>query len=92
MLAKCKSSLGEVIPPSKRYLGEADETDYSPLTIDESYFVYALLFIFDRVDFLVRVPGQPPFWVPSNLFDLADSKVPSGWELCITGSSADYRL
>ncbi|WP_458718228.1 hypothetical protein [Pseudomonas gregormendelii] len=92
MLAKCKSSLGEAIPPSKRYLGEVDETDYAPLTIGENYLVYALLFVFDRVDFLLRAPDQPPFWVPSNLFDLIDSEVPSGWEFCITQSSADYKV
>lgn len=92
MLAKCKSSLGEAIPSSKRYLGEVDETDYSPLAIGESYLVYGLLFIFDRVDFLVRASDQPPFWAPSNLFDLVDSKVPSDWEICITQSSADYKV
>lgn len=92
MRAICRSGLGDAIPPSKRYLGEVDKTSYSPLTIGESYLVYALLFIFDRVDFLVRAPDQPPFWVPSNLFDMVDSKVPAGWEFCITQSSADYRV
>lgn len=92
MLAKCKSSLGEAIPPSERYLGEIDKTDYSPLTIGESYLVYALLFVFDRVDFLVRAAGQPPFWAPSSLFDLVDSKIPSDWEICITQSSSDYKV
>jgi len=91
MLAICKSSLGDAIPLSKRYLGEVDQTNYSPLTIGESYVVYALLFIFDRVDFLVRAPDQPPFWAPSYLFDLIDSEVPAGWEFCITQSTADYK-
>lgn len=70
MLAICHASLGSAIPPAERYLKETDHTDYSPLCVGDSYVVYALLFIFDRVDFLVRAPAQPPFWVPSSLFNL----------------------
>ncbi|KJH79018.1 hypothetical protein UB23_00475 [Pseudomonas sp. ES3-33] len=58
----------------------------------KNFLVYALSFIFDRVDYLLRAPDQPPFWAPSNLFDLIDSQIPSGWEFCITQSSADYRV
>ncbi|MHC2148958.1 hypothetical protein ACVI9W_004940 [Pseudomonas sp. 210_17 TE3656] len=92
MRAICKSSRGEAIPPSKRYLGELDQTDYSPLMIGESYLVYGLMFIFDRVDFLVRAPGQPPFWVPGCLFDLIDARIPLGWEFCITQTRTEYAL
>ncbi|WP_124367161.1 hypothetical protein [Pseudomonas sp. R1-43-08] len=91
MLAFCRTNLGSAIPPRERYLGEVDETDYSPLCVGESYVVYALLFIFDRVDFLVRAPEQPPFWVPSSLFRLVDASVPAGWEFCITQSHPDYK-
>lgn len=52
--------------------------------------MYALLFIGDRVDFLVRAPAQPPFWVPSSLFNLVDSRAPAGWEFCMTKSRAGY--
>ena len=91
MLAICKSILGGDIPPSGRYLGEMDQTNYSPLIVGEGYMVYGLLFLFDRVDFLVRAPEQPPFWVPSHLFDLIDTKVPAGWEFRITQGCADYK-
>ncbi|NVZ70435.1 hypothetical protein [Pseudomonas costantinii] len=91
MIAICRSSLGEAIPPSKRYLGETDQTEYSPLVVGKSYAVYGLLFISDRVDYLVRTPDQPPFWVPGNLFDLADSGVPTGWEFCITHLRDGYK-
>lgn len=91
MLALCQANLGSAIPPKERYLGEVDQTNYSPLSVGEIYVVYALLFIFDRVDFLVRAPEQPPFWAPSSLFRLVDARVPAGWELCITQSCADYR-
>jgi hypothetical protein len=91
MLAICKSNLGSAIPSTERYLGEVDQTNYSPLNVGESYVVYALLFISDRVDFLVRAPEQPPFWVPSSLFHLVDARVSANWELCITQSRADYK-
>lgn len=92
MLAICKSNLGSAIPSAARYLGEVDQTNYSPLIVGDSYVVHALLFIFDRVDYLVRAPEQPPFWVPSSLFELVDATVSADWELCITQSRADYKI
>jgi len=91
MFALCQSNLGSSIPLDERYLGEMDQTDYSPLRVGENYEVYALLFVFDRVDFLVRAPEQPPFWVPNSLFRLVDSTVPSDWEFCITRSCVAYK-
>lgn len=91
MLAICHASLGSAIPPAERYLKETDHTDYSPLCVGDSYKVYALLFICDRVDFLVRAPAQPPFWAPSSLFKLVDSRIPIGWEFCMTKSHAGYK-
>lgn len=91
MLALCLANLGNAIPKKDRYLGEVDRTEYSPLVIGESYVVYALLFICDRIDFLVRTPEQAPFWAPSSLFHLVDARVPSGWEFCITQSRPDYK-
>lgn len=91
MLALCLANLGSAIPTKERYLGEIDQTNYSPLSIGENYVVYALLFIFDRVDFLVRAPEQPPFWAPSSLFRLVDARVSAGWEFCITQARPDYK-
>ena len=91
MLAFCQANLGSAIPTKERYLGEMDKTNYSPLSVGESYVVYGLLFICDRVDFLVRAPEQPPFWVPSSLFRLVDARIPAGWEFCITQSRPDYK-
>ncbi|WP_434572510.1 hypothetical protein [Pseudomonas sp. Z3-8] len=90
MLAFCLANLGNAIPSVQRYLGEVDETSYTPLCVGESYVVYALLFIFDRVDFLVRASEQPPFWAPSNLFRLVDTKIPANWEFRITQAHSDY--
>jgi len=92
MIALCTSILGMAIPSSKRYLGEMDQTDYSPLASGERYTIYGLLFISDRVDFLVRAPDDLPFWVPSYLFDLVDSSTPTGWEFCITQLKPDYKV
>lgn len=92
MLAICQHNFGSAIPQAERYLGEVDETDYSPLCVGASYVVYGILFIRDRVDFLVRAPEQAPFWAPSSLFKLVDANIPSGWEFCNTKNSNDYKV
>ena len=92
MFAKCKSNFGIAIPLAERYLRETDQTSYSPLVVGESYLVFALFFVFDRVDFLVSGPGSLPFWVPGNLFDLIDAKIPPGWELRSTRLDSDYKI
>lgn len=92
MLAICKSNSGSAIPLAERYLGETDQTSYSPLVVGEGYLVFALFFLFDRVDFLVSGPGQLPLWVPGKLFDLTDPKIPPGWEFCSTCLDSDYKV
>jgi len=69
-----------------------DQTNYSPMEKGEAYIIYAVLFIVDRVDFLVRAPQQPPFWAPSCLFDLVNSEIPAGWGFCDTRTNAEYRI
>ena len=91
MLAICRFNRGNAIPIAERYFGEMDQTDYSPLIIGNSYVVYALLFIFERIDFLVRAPEQPPFWAPGSLFELVDATIPSGWKFCVTQTHPNYR-
>jgi hypothetical protein len=51
-----------------------------------------LLFVRERVDFLVATPELSPFWVPSNLFDVVDASVPAGWEFCITNMRSGYSV
>lgn len=91
MLALCQANLGSAIPTKERYLGEVDRTSYSPLNVGDCYVVYAMMFISDRVDYLVRTPEQPPFWVPSSLFRLVDARIPAGWEFSITQMRPDYK-
>lgn len=91
MIATCHSNTGKALSKNKRHLGETDQTDYSPLKIGESYPIYALLFISNRVDFLIRHPEQNPFWAPSCLFNLIDPSVPAAWEICITHLRDDYK-
>lgn len=91
MLATCHSNSGSAIPLVQRYGEETDETDYSFLKVGSSYEIYALLFMLNRVEFLIRAPGVHPFWVPSCLFDLVYSQVPKNWELCFPNANADYK-
>ncbi|MPQ69199.1 MULTISPECIES: hypothetical protein [unclassified Pseudomonas] len=92
MRAICRSNCGSAIPMTERYWGETEKTDYSPLSIGDEYFIYALLFVSERVDFLVGVPGQFPFWVPSSLFELVDDEIPVGWKFCATQFHSDYKV
>lgn len=91
MFVFCQANLGSAIPPAERHLGEMDETSYSPLIVGESYVVYALIFILDRVDFLLQPVGQAPLWAPSSLFNLVDGRVSESWELLMTKSHPDYK-
>jgi hypothetical protein len=84
--------LGAAIPPAKRYLGETDQTDYSPLVIGRNYFIFALIFICDRIDFLVCPKNELPLWVPASLFELSDRDLPEGWRVCDTRGSKGYEM
>lgn len=90
MRAICRNNRGSAIALSERYLGETNETNYSPLMIGKEYAVYALLFIRDRVDFLILAEESAPFWAPSSLFDLIDSQIPDGWSFSFAKSSPGY--
>jgi len=92
MRAICRSNCGSAIPVAERYWGETEKTDYSPLRVGGEYLIYALLFVSERVDFLVGVPGQFPFWVPSSLFSLVDDEIPAGWKFCATQFHVDYKV
>lgn len=90
MLVLCEFNTGKAIPRPKRYLGETDQTDFSPLKVGGKYLVYGLLSISDRLDFLVCVSGQNPMWAPSSLFKLLDARIPDGWEICLTQLKPNY--
>lgn len=92
ILAICESTSGSSIPEESRYLGESDQTSYEPLKVGQNYRVYGLLFISDRIDFLVNPSDQSPFWVPSFLFNLKERNIPSEWEICITNLNDDYQI
>ena len=92
MLALCEFNTGKAIPLSERYLGETDQTDFTPLMVGEKYLVFGLIFIKNRIDYLVCETGQNPSWVPSSLFKLLDNRIPNNWEICMTQSKQDYSL
>lgn len=89
MLAICKSQFGAAIPENERYFGELAETNYSPVKVGELYLVCAMFFVGDRVDYLV-CPDSSPLWVPSNLFDVVDCRIPSCWAFCETRKKIGY--
>lgn len=92
MFVLCEFNTGGAIPLLERHLGETDQTNFSPLKIGEHYLVFGLLFILNRIDFLVCPQGQNPLWAPSSLFKIIDSCVPDGWGICMTKSNADYQI
>jgi len=90
MLICCKSNLGKSLPLTKRYMGETDQTIYSPLKKGDIYQVFAMFFIADRIDFLVCPPEAEPAWVPSILFDIIDYRIPNDWGILMTEKEKNY--
>ncbi|MGF6731032.1 hypothetical protein OKW50_003113 [Paraburkholderia youngii] len=86
----CRSNTGASLPESARCLGETDRTEFAPLKVGDEYIVYGLMFRFSRVEFLVCPDGMAPYWMPSNLFAIADPALPA-WQICLTGQARDYQ-
>jgi len=92
MRVVCKFISGAAIEPALRHLGESNETDYSPLKMEKEYFVYSLLLIKNRIDYLVAPENELPFWAPSVLFELIDGRLPNNWSMRITSTASDYKI
>jgi len=90
MQVVCHSISGKVLPENARIMGETDGTDFSPLLVGHQYGVYGLMFYSARVDFLICPSSSGPVWVPSNLFDVIDEKIPDKWGCVITEKSKEY--
>ncbi len=89
MRVLCQSNTGASLPENARCRGETDRTEFAPLKVGDEYIVYGLMFLFSRVDFLVCPEGAGPYWMPSNLFTIADSTIPA-WRICLTEQVRDY--
>lgn len=90
MLVMCRSLSGEAIRSELRSMGETDSTKYDPMIIGDVYVVYGLLFLGQRVDYLISPCNGAPMWVPSSLFDVVDSSIPNGWMFCETKEAPEY--
>ncbi len=89
MRAICESVYGASIPIESRFWGEIDETCYAPLKVGDEYCVYAIMFVVDRIDFLVFDEGIP-IWAPGFMFKVIDANLPSGWGFCHTRSMEGF--
>lgn len=92
MIAICKFNNGKALPAGERYFGETDQTNFSPLKIADRYVVFGMIFVMNRIDFLVCPSEQNPLWAPSSLFTLVETHIPKNWEICMTQSSTEYRV
>jgi hypothetical protein len=89
MRAICQSNTGAALPGGARSRGESDKTEFAPLRVGAEYTVYGLMFMSNRVDFLVCPDGTGPYWMPGNLFTVFDSALPS-WRIRLPGQLEDY--
>lgn len=88
MLVFCKSISIKSVSPERRFRGENDSTEFSPLVTGSRYVVYGIM-ISRRIDFLVCSTEQGPLWAPSELFDIEESTLPS-WKICLTLGAEGY--
>lgn len=79
MIVKCLYTSGQNLPDNVRFMGETEQTDYFPLSVDMQYQVHGLMFYPGRVDFLVCPDNNGPMWVLSNFFKIVDDEFPLGW-------------
>jgi hypothetical protein len=90
MRVTCLSNKGSDLPKWAR-LFETDHTLFSGLLVGESYSVYAIMFRFNEIEFLVVPSGSNPMWLPSHLFRITDDSLPPSWRLCLTYAAEGYK-
>lgn len=68
-----------------------DEGTYYSLKRDGTpYGVYGILFIKNRVEYLVCRTGWSPCFIPSQFFEITDPTLPTEFKICNTMYSNDY--
>lgn len=92
----CQANTGKNLPDKLRHFHETDETAFSPLKIGDEYTVYGVMFLSDRVDYLVYPAIHDsnwihgPHWMPGPLFKVLDATLPS-WQICLAENQPDYQ-
>lgn len=92
MLIKCIFNSGKDLPYDSRCLNESDETDYSFIKIGTEFIVYGLIFFPNRIDYLICLEGNNPTWIPANLFEIKDARLPMNWSICITSTNDNFKV
>lgn len=94
MRVRCTANMGAGLPHHLRD-SEIDETTFAPLKIGEEYRVHGLMFLSNRVDYLVYPVVHDPDWIngpswnPGPLFIVVNSVLPP-WRICMTESQPGY--
>lgn len=80
MIATCIGNYGKHLPPA--VLSKSGNTERSNfhLTIGRQYTVYAMAQWVSGFGLLVIDDNEDPRWKEIELFDLADRRIPVGWE------------
>ena len=68
--------------PAMPRIRENERTDYGLRRDGTEYGVYGMMFIQNRVDYLACRTEDLPRFLPSWLFDVRVSSLPSGWKIC----------
>ena len=90
MLVNCNSISGKDVPEKQRFSGESAATDYSPLVIGREYFVFAIIFYANRIDYLISPDNSAPMWVPSCLFSVVDSRLNSNFHAAFIDKNSPF--
>lgn len=69
------------VPEMPRVFG-FEKTRYDIHKDGKPYGVYGMMFIKNRVDYLVCRTEDSPTFIPSWLFEILDPVLPSGWKAC----------
>ncbi|MEU6235625.1 hypothetical protein [Kitasatospora sp. NPDC047058] len=79
MIVDCVANSGADLGPYRRGLFYTEETRFD-LTVGKSYEVYAMALISGSLTVLVADEYDKPAWLPIELFEVRDPRVPDHWE------------
>ncbi|SPE49661.1 hypothetical protein SNS2_1352 [Streptomyces netropsis] len=79
MILKCIANKGSDLQPYQKGLFYTTETRFD-LIIGKSYEAYAMALISASLTVLVADEYDNPAWLPLELFEVEDSRLPADWE------------
>jgi hypothetical protein len=72
-----------------RYSGVLEVPDFSFVDVGGNYVVYGLMSHAGGLDYLICAGERGPYWLPSEIFNVADARLPK-WQICLPKSSSSY--